>query len=456
MRSSASLPPISVSEWTRPRCGIVGPAPDPVEAALLAVQQVVDRDAQRGAQPHQRRQRQAPLGALDLRDRAGGHAREVAELVLAELARAPDGAQRGGDAARRSPAAPAPAGPSSSCQCSTEPRTASSRASAFATCTLRSSTRSTHCVTARTVSCTVAGVAARSSTSRRSRRPRAAAGSSGRRSRACGSGPRRAPSCPATRTAAAGGRAAGRAGGSRAAARRAALCSASMTASPGMPYVLTARPSETNVFVSNGLARDRAVERLDRRAVELPDDVVAPVEPAEHPVERIEARAHPLVDRAVKHCCHRQHVTNARAHQGRRTRDGHASHAAPSAGFRTLTMLESACERLKRCCWRLDTRLVAGESWRRERAREATDEYLGRRRTARPVDQRDDAGVAERARENPLLDFVDSCLRGVGQVCFMNNPRHRAGDPGGDVRRRAVARLRRRAGPRRLEPRPRS
>jgi urea transporter len=29
---------------------------------------------------------------------------------------------------------------------------------------------------------------------------------------------------------------------------------------------------------------------------------------------------------------------------------------------------------------------------------------------------------SERARENPLLDFVDSCLRGVGQVCFMNNP----------------------------------
>jgi urea transporter len=29
---------------------------------------------------------------------------------------------------------------------------------------------------------------------------------------------------------------------------------------------------------------------------------------------------------------------------------------------------------------------------------------------------------SERARENPLLDFVDSCLRGVGQVVFMNNP----------------------------------
>jgi urea transporter len=26
------------------------------------------------------------------------------------------------------------------------------------------------------------------------------------------------------------------------------------------------------------------------------------------------------------------------------------------------------------------------------------------------------------AEQNPALDFVDSCLRGVGQVCFMNNP----------------------------------
>ena len=31
-------------------------------------------------------------------------------------------------------------------------------------------------------------------------------------------------------------------------------------------------------------------------------------------------------------------------------------------------------------------------------------------------------GWAQRADDNPLLAFVDSCLRGVGQVCFMNNP----------------------------------
>jgi urea transporter len=29
---------------------------------------------------------------------------------------------------------------------------------------------------------------------------------------------------------------------------------------------------------------------------------------------------------------------------------------------------------------------------------------------------------SKRAEQNPVLDFVDSCLRGVGQVCFMNNP----------------------------------
>jgi len=29
---------------------------------------------------------------------------------------------------------------------------------------------------------------------------------------------------------------------------------------------------------------------------------------------------------------------------------------------------------------------------------------------------------SERSKDNPLLDFIDSCLRGVGQVCFMNNP----------------------------------
>ena len=31
-------------------------------------------------------------------------------------------------------------------------------------------------------------------------------------------------------------------------------------------------------------------------------------------------------------------------------------------------------------------------------------------------------GWADRADGNPVLAFVDSCLRGVGQVCFMNNP----------------------------------
>lgn len=32
------------------------------------------------------------------------------------------------------------------------------------------------------------------------------------------------------------------------------------------------------------------------------------------------------------------------------------------------------------------------------------------------------SGSAERVQDNPLLGFVDACLRGIGQVCFMNNP----------------------------------
>ena len=41
--------------------------------------------------------------------------------------------------------------------------------------------------------------------------------------------------------------------------------------------------------------RDRAIERLDLRPVELPYNVVAPVEPAEHRIERVEARANSLL-----------------------------------------------------------------------------------------------------------------------------------------------------------------
>ena len=31
-------------------------------------------------------------------------------------------------------------------------------------------------------------------------------------------------------------------------------------------------------------------------------------------------------------------------------------------------------------------------------------------------------GWAARVDDNPLSSFADSCLRGIGQVCFMNNP----------------------------------
>src|SRR3954470_23883800 len=29
---------------------------------------------------------------------------------------------------------------------------------------------------------------------------------------------------------------------------------------------------------------------------------------------------------------------------------------------------------------------------------------------------------SQRAERKPVVEFIDSCLRGVGQVCFMNNP----------------------------------
>ena len=60
-------------------------------------------------------------------------------------------------------------------------------------------------------------------------------------------------------------------------------------------------------------------------------------------------------------------------------------------------------------------------------------------------------GWAERADGNPLLAFVDSCLRGVGQVCFMNNPVTGLAILVAMFVGRAVARLRRRARPRRLD-----
>ena len=54
---------------------------------------------------------------------------------------------------------------------------------------------------------------------------------------------------------------------------------------------------------------------------------------------------------------------------------------------------------------------------------EHADDYFGERFPRRPVSVNGTMPAwAERAEANPLLDFVDSCLRGVGQVCFMNNP----------------------------------
>jgi len=53
-------------------------------------------------------------------------------------------------------------------------------------------------------------------------------------------------------------------------------------------------------------ARDGGVEGLHRGTVELPDDVVAPVQAPEHVVERIDTGADSLLGlRSLKHCCRR-------------------------------------------------------------------------------------------------------------------------------------------------------
>ena len=114
--------------------------------------------AERGAEPHQRRQREPALGALDLRDRARRHAREIAEVVLAELACATHRAQRGGHAPgelrRREHRPPGLRGASAG-PCRAR-RRRGPRPWRRGRCVRRR--RSTHCVTAWTVSCTVSGV----------------------------------------------------------------------------------------------------------------------------------------------------------------------------------------------------------------------------------------------------------------------------------------------------------
>ena len=88
--------PSSETVCSKPSCGSSVAAADAVDARVLTAQEVVDRHAERAAEAHQGGEREAAVAALDLRDRAGGDAREVAELVLAELARPPDGPQRRG------------------------------------------------------------------------------------------------------------------------------------------------------------------------------------------------------------------------------------------------------------------------------------------------------------------------------------------------------------------------
>ena len=360
--------------------------------------------------------------------------------MLAELARAPHGAQRGGDAAddlrrreHRQPAPPrASAGP-----CRGRRRRG---ASALATRTLRSSTRSTHWVTAWTVSCTAAGVRARSSTSRRSRRTRAASGSSGRRSRACGSRPTRGPSRPASRTAAAGGRAAGRA--VDLAQQVAPGCAAgSITAMPGDAVrVDRAAERDQRLRLEGVVARDRPVERrrpARRRAARRR------CRPSRGRRAPSSSASRPVLTRwstAVKHCCYRQHVTNATALGRKCDRLSHAGKPPPDCNDAEQALLSCALTPLERG-------QLNGAA-----ARPKAPRYLGGG-ACRGLRQRHHARVERAGGGEPAarLRRLLPARRRAGVL--HEQPGHRAGDPGRDVRRRAVARLRRRARPRRLDAR---
>ena len=88
-----------------------------------------------------------------------------------------------------------------------------------------------------------------------------------------------------------------------------------------IPSLRFVAPSEDECsrFEILAAARDRVVERLDRHRFELPHDVVAPVEAAEHVVEPVES-ADPLLGATIlKHCFQRAMITPERlAARGRR------------------------------------------------------------------------------------------------------------------------------------------
>ena len=183
--------------------GVLGPPPDPVDLGILAVEQVVDRDAECGAEPRERREREASFGPFGLGDRARRHARRAG--------RGPAGSVR---ALRRIARSEAATRAMMSAGASTGRRPRRASAAPIRGCPRRGPRplRRARCArrrAARTASPTrpcrapSAGSPARSSTSRRSRRHRAASDSSARRSRACCSRPTPPPCCRAIRTAAA-------------------------------------------------------------------------------------------------------------------------------------------------------------------------------------------------------------------------------------------------------------
>src|ERR687892_925532 len=65
------------------------PAAEAVAGRRLAPQELVQRDAEPSGELEERVEREAPLAALRLRDRARGHAGEACDVALAQTARLP-------------------------------------------------------------------------------------------------------------------------------------------------------------------------------------------------------------------------------------------------------------------------------------------------------------------------------------------------------------------------------
>ena len=219
--------------------------------------------------------------------------------------------------------------------------------------------------------------------------------------------------------------------------------------------------------------RDRLVEGLDRRPVELPDHVVAPVEPAEDLVERLQARAHPRFGwRVHKHGCTTRSMPRTATHAGYRNvrsfrdPDDHER----SAGFRMLSILEKPATPPRAQADSAACRSLTGHSRL----------HLNEIATTRPGSEGERRGSHHRREGTPMSASGASSSglsingtmpgwseRAAGQSAsrlrrllpargrpglLHEQPRHGPRDPDRDVRRRSVAGLRGRARARRRRP----